>query len=278
MRKQILNIILLILGVLFAGFGLEGFLIPNHFIDGGITGISMLLAQLTHVSIAVWLVVINVPFLIAGYFYLPGRLVAKGAIAILALALCVVFLPYPLMTHDKLLAAVFGGFFVGAGIGLAIRGGGVLDGTEILAILVDKRWGISVGDVILILNIAIFSIAAFVLGIEPALYSILTYLAASKTVDFLIYGIEGYFAVMIISEDSNRIKRTILDDMNIGVTILKASGGYKEVDRDILFCVVTRLELPGIKQVIKGLDGNAVIFVSPITDASGGVIRSRSVY
>ena len=200
-------------------------------------------------------------------------------LAIGGLALVLAFVKFPDVTPDKLLTAVFGGFFIGAGIGLAIRGGAVLDGTEIAALLISKKSHIlKVGDVILLLNIVIFSAATFFLGIEPALYSMLTYFAASKTVDFLIHGVEEYTAVIIMSEHSEEIRQVIVRDLERGVTVYKGRGGMSDDEQDILFCVVTRLEIGRIKTAAHGIDPSAFIVVQPLADADGGVIRKLAMH
>jgi len=178
------------------------------------------------------------------------------------------------LTPDKLLTAIFGGFFIGAGIGLAIRGGAVLDGTEVAALLISKSSHLlKVGDVILLLNVVIFSAAAFVLGIEPALYSMVTYFAASKTVDFLIHGLEEYTAITIMSEKNDEIRLAIVRDLQRGVTVYKGRGGLSDTEQDILFCVVTRLEIGRVKTVVRDLDKRAFIVVNPLADAEGGVLK-----
>jgi len=201
--RHVLHTTLIVLGILSAGLGLKGFLMSSRFIDGGVTGISMLLSNVLGFPLAILILVINLPFIALGYRQIGRTFAVKSTLAICGLSLCLAFVKYPDVTPDKLLTAVFGGFFIGAGIGLAIRGGAVLDGTEVAALLISKSSNLfKVGDVILLLNVFIFSAAAFFLGIEPALYSMLTYFAASKTVDFLIHGIEEYTAVIIISEKS----------------------------------------------------------------------------
>jgi uncharacterized membrane-anchored protein YitT (DUF2179 family) len=247
------NIALLIVGIFSAAFGLKGFLLSSRFIDGGVTGVSMLVAEITGYPLAIFIFVINVPFVLIGYRQVGTRFATKTGLAILGLALVLFFIKFPDITTDKLLTAVFGGLFIGAGIGLAIRGGGVLDGTEIAALLISRKSHIlRVGDVILILNIFIFLAAAFFLSIESALYSILTYVAASRTIDFLIHGVEEYTAVTIVSPFNNEIKEAITMGLGRGVTIFRGSGGMgstgvSEGDMPILFCVVTRLEIGNVK-------------------------------
>jgi uncharacterized membrane-anchored protein YitT (DUF2179 family) len=265
---------LITLGILSAGMGLKGFLLSSHFIDGGVTGISMLLSDVLRVPLSILILVINLPFIVIGYWQVGGKFAVKSALAIAGLSVCLAVINYPDVTPDKLLTAVFGGFFIGAGIGLAIRGGAVLDGTEIAALLVSKKSHLlKVGDVILILNIFIFSAAAFFLGIESALYSILTYFAASRTIDFLIHGIEEYNAIIIISDRNREIREAIIQDLNRGVTIYKGRGGRSDTDQDILFCVVTRLEIGGVQRVAKGIDETAFIVVLRLADAQGGMVK-----
>jgi uncharacterized membrane-anchored protein YitT (DUF2179 family) len=272
--RAALNTTLIVLGILSAGMGLKGFLMSSRFIDGGVTGVSMLLADVLGAPLAILILVINLPFIALGYRQLGRKFAIKSALAIAGLSLCLAFIKYPDVTPDKLLTAVFGGFFIGAGIGLAIRGGAVLDGTEIAALLVSKSsHHLKVGDVILILNIFIFAAAAFFLGIESALYSILTYFAASKTIDFLIHGLEEYTAIIIISEKSEDIRRAIIQVLSRGVTVYKGRGGRSDAEQDILYCVVTRLEIGKVKSLVREMDETAFILTHPLSDAEGGIIK-----
>ncbi|MEP7341240.1 MAG: YitT family protein [Acidobacteriota bacterium] len=271
--------ILIVLGILSAGMGLKGFLLSSRFIDGGVTGVSMLLSDILGFKLSLLILVINLPFIALGYRQIGGKFAVKSVIAIAGLSLCLAFIKYPDVTPDKLLTAVFGGFFIGAGIGLAMRGGAVLDGTEVAALLVSKSSQLlKVGDVILLLNIVIFAAAAFFLGIESALYSMLTYFAASKTVDFLVYGIEEYHGIIIVSPKSEDIRLAILHDLNRGVTVYKGRGGMTETEQDILYCVVTRLEISKVKTIAEGIDETAFIVIHHIADASGGTIKKRLLH
>lgn len=273
----VLDVGLITAGIFAAGLGLKGFLLSSHFIDGGVTGISMLLANVLGWPLSILILIINLPFIALAYRQIGRAFAIKSTLAIGGLALVLAFVNYPDVTPDKLLTAVFGGFFIGAGIGLAIRGGAVLDGTEIAALLVSKSTRIlKVGDVILLLNVLIFSAAAFFLGIEPAMYSMLTYFAASKTVDFLIHGVEEYTAVIIVSEHSEEIRQLIIRELQRGVTVYKGRGGMSDEDQDILFCVVTRLEIGRIRTAVHGVDATAFIVVHPLADAEGGLIRKLS--
>ena len=274
-----LNIGLILLGIFSAAFGLKGFLLSSHFIDGGVTGISMLLSSALGFPLAILISIINLPFIAVGYKQIGKAFALKSALAIAGLSLCLAFVKFPDVTPDKLLTAVFGGFFIGAGIGLAMRGGAVLDGTEIAALLVSKSSHIlKVGDVILLLNVFIFAAAAFLLGIESALYSMLTYFAASKTIDFLVYGIEEYHGIMIVSARSQEIRQAILHDLNRGVTVYLGRGGLSETEQEILYCVVTRLEISKVKAIIEALDETAFVVIHHIADASGGMVKKRILH
>jgi uncharacterized membrane-anchored protein YitT (DUF2179 family) len=266
-------------GVLSAGMGLHGFLESSRFIDGGVTGISMLLAKGLGLPLSALILVINLPFIALGYKQLGRAFAIRSMLSIVGLSVVLATVHYPDVTPDKLLTAVFGGFFIGAGIGLAIRGGAVLDGTEIAALLISKRSDLlKVGDVILGLNIAIFLAAAFVLGVDEALYSILTYVAASKTLDFLLHGIEEYTAITIISGGSDAIREAILEGLNRGVTVYKGRGGKSGLDQDILFCVVTRLEIGKVKRIVRDVDESAFLVVHPLADVEGGVKKKTSLH
>src|ERR1041384_1675884 len=272
--RALTNTGLIVLGVFAAGFGLKGFLLSSHFIDGGVTGVSMLLATVLGFPLSILILLINIPFIALGYRQIGRKFAIKSTLAIAGLSVCLTFVNYPDVTPDKLLTAVFGGFFIGAGIGLAIRGGAVLDGTEIAALLISKSSNLlKVGDVIMLVNIVIFLAAAFFLGIESALYSMLTYFAASKTVDFLIHGVEEYTAVIIMSERSDEIRRFITRKLERGVTVYQGRGGVTGSDQDILFCVVTRLEIGRIRTVARGIDPNAFVVIHPLADAEGGVMK-----
>lgn len=277
--RETINVFLILLGILSAGMGLKGFLLSSRFIDGGVTGVSMLLAEVFGLPLYVLIVLINLPFVAVGYKQIGKRFALRSALAIFGLALCLAFVKFPDVTPDKLLTAVFGGFFIGAGIGLAIRGGAVLDGTEIAALLVSKNSHLlRVADVILIFNVFIFLAAAYFLSVESALYSILTYFAAARTVDFLIYGLEEYTAVIVTSEKSEAIRAAIVRDLRRGVTVYKGRGGATGNEQDILYCVVTRLEVGAIKNVVKTIDNAAFIVTHPLADAEGGVIKRTALH
>jgi len=277
--RTLKDAILLIAGIFSAGFGLEGFLLPNKFIDGGATGISLLVSEITKWPLALLLILINIPFVILGYRQIGKWFSIKTSFSIIGLALCVTFVHYPVITSDKLLIAVFGGFFLGAGIGLAVRGGGVLDGTEVLAIFLSRKTSASVGDIVLLINIFIFSVAAYLLSVETALYSILTYLAASRTMDFLIEGIEEYTGVTIISPKSEEISLMISEKLGRGITVYKGINGYGKrghrSDMNIIFTVITRLEISRLHAEVEIIDPSAFVVMQSIKDTKGGMIKKR---
>ncbi|MFB9842761.1 YitT family protein [Mucilaginibacter ginsenosidivorans] len=275
LKKEIGNVILILLGILSVGMGLKGFLLSSNFIDGGVTGVSMLLAETTGIPLSILIFVINVPFLFLGYRRLGTAFAVKGALAIMGLSLCLAFISFPDVTHDKLLTAVFGGFFIGVGIGLAIRSGAVLDGTDIAALLVSKKMQmLKVSDVILLLNVVIFTAALFFLGVESALYSILTYFAASKMIDFIINGIEQYIGITVISVKGDDIRK-LITGMGRGVTVYEGKSGYGKDGhindpRDIIFTVATASRYPPSKQKYSSLTLPHLLFSKVLTIRQGG--------
>lgn len=279
-QSQLRDAVLILLGVLSAGFGLQGFIIPNRFIDGGVMGISLLSNQATGFSLSVFIILLNIPFLLLGYRQISKVFSLKSILAITALAAVVAFVPYPVITNDKLLVSIFGGFFLGAGIGLTIRGGGVIDGTEVLAIYMSRRASLSVGDFILIFNILIFSVAAYLLSMEVAMYSILTYLAASKMVDFILEGIEEYTGVTIISSRSQQVSLMIKEKLGWGLTVYSGrrgfgKSGHSDQQVDIIFTVITRLEVNRLTTEVSRIDPKAFIVMQSIRDTRGGMVKKR---
>jgi len=266
---------LIFLGILSAGMGLHGFLRSSNFIDGGVTGVSMLLEKTTGVPLSILLPLVNLPFIALAWKHLGRAFAIRSVLAIGGLAIALATLHYPDVTPDLLLTAVFGGFFIGAGIGLAVRGGAVLDGTEIAALIISKRNQIlKVGDVILIFNIVLFLTALEVLGVEAALYSILTYVAAARTLDFVIHGIDAFHAITIISDRSVEIRARITTTLGRGVTVYTGRGGKSGVEREILYCVVTRLEVGKVSNIIRELDPDAFVTIHSLAYVQGGIVKS----
>ncbi len=278
-RNNIRSVVFMGLGILSAGFGLEGFLIPNGLIDGGVTGISLLTNRETGISLSILIVAINIPFLLLGWKQIGRAFSIRSILCIAILAVVIVFVPYPVITNDKVLIAVFGGFFLGAGIGLTIRGSAVIDGTEVLAIFLSRKRSISVGDFIMLFNIVIFSVAAYLYSVEMALYSILTYMAAAKTIDFILEGIEEFTGVTIISPHTEKIADFIKNNMGRGLTIYTGKKGYgkrgERLDTEIIFTVVTRLEISRLKQGVEKIDPNAFIVMQSVNDTVGGMVKKR---
>jgi uncharacterized membrane-anchored protein YitT (DUF2179 family) len=279
MKKNLWFVLLenlfIILGAFIAALGVKSFLLPNSFIDGGVTGISILLSLVTKFPIAYFVFLINLPFLYLGYRSLGRNFAIKGFVSILIFCLFLSFVSFPELTQDRLLAAIFGGGLIGVGIGLSIRGGAVLDGTEIMAIVLSKNSMFSIGEFILVFNIIIFSVSAIYLGLEVSLYSVLTYFSATKMVDFVIHGFEEHTAVLINSDKNQEIKNVIIKDLKYAVTILEGKKGMTNQNQDILYCVVTRLEIMKIKKVVREIDDKAFIVSHRIDDTEGGMIKRK---
>lgn len=271
---EIINTLLIVCGIFSAAMGLKGFLLPLDFIDGGVTGISMLLAATTYIPLSVWLPLVNIPFLFVAWKRIGFLFALRSALAILSLAAVLYFISFPVVTHDPVLTAVFGGIFLGTGIGLAIRGGAVLDGTEIAALLISRRAAyLRVGDVILACNVIIFFVAMWALGVERALYSILTYISAAKTLDYVIYGLEEFTAMTIISAKSPAIREAVTESLGRGVTVFNGFGGKTGETQEILYCVVTRLEIGKVKEIVRACDRAAFVTVHPLAAVYGGTVK-----
>jgi uncharacterized membrane-anchored protein YitT (DUF2179 family) len=275
---ELLSALLIILGILSAGMGLKGFLLSSNFIDGGVTGVSMLLAQILHWPLAVLLPIVNLPFVIIGYRQLGWAFALRSTLAISGLAVAITVIPYPDVTHDPMLTALFGGLFIGAGIGLAVRGKGVLDGTEIAALLISKRNQlVRVGDVIMVFNVVLFLASMTLLGVNQALYSIVTYFAATKTLDFILYGLDEFTSVTIISDHHAELRTRITGELGRGVTAYRGYGGLSGEDKHILFCVVTRLELGKLRSLVRKIDPAAFVVFHALSGAEGGVVGNSKL-
>ncbi|UEG49546.1 YitT family protein [Ferruginibacter lapsinanis] len=279
LKRHFKDFILILAGIFSASFGFKGFLLTNHFIDGGATGISLLLSALTKMPLYIWIICVNIPFVILAFTVIGRQFAIKTALAITGLAVCLATVNFPNVTNDNLLVAVFGGFFLGVGIGLAVRGGAVIDGTEVLAIYLSRKFGTTLGDIIILINIIIFSSAAYFLGVEIALYSMITYLTASKALDFIVEGIEEYIGATIVSSHSERIREMIIYKMGRGVTVYKGKRGFgKHGDKaeiDIVYTVITRLELNKLNTELEKIDKNAFVVMSAVKDTKGGMIKKR---
>jgi uncharacterized membrane-anchored protein YitT (DUF2179 family) len=278
-KRNIKDFFFITIGIVAASFGLKGFLLSNKFIDGGVTGISLLVSALTKIPLPLLIIGINIPFVLLGYKILGRSFAIKTAIAISGLAVCLATVNFPVITSDHLLVAVFGGFFLGTGIGLSIRGGAVIDGTEVLAIFLSRKLSTTIGDIIIIINIIIFSTAAYLLTVEIALYSMVTYMAASKALDFVVEGIEEYIGVTIISSRPEDIRQMIINTLGRGVTVYSGKRGYGKrgdtKDVDIIYTVITRLELNKLHSEIERIEPHAFVVMNAVKDTRGGMIKKR---
>lgn len=278
------DLFLLTTGVITAGFSLKGFLVPNNFFDGGITGISLLLHEITGFNLSFIILLANLPFVIMGIYVVSWRFALKTLLSIVMLGICTLYIPYPLITSDKLLVSIFGGFFLGLGVGLTMRAGCALDGIEVLALYTWRRSSFTISEINLAINIVIFGMAAFMFGIQTSLYSMLTYFTASKTVDYVIEGVEAYTGVTIISGKSDIIKERLVNELGRGITVYKGERGFLpgkfeiSSEVDIIFTVITRLELRRLKNLVNAIDSNAFVFANTIKDASGGIIKRRHIH
>jgi uncharacterized membrane-anchored protein YitT (DUF2179 family) len=272
----------MVLGVFFAVIGLQGFMVPNNFLDGGVTGISILVKGFSNIHISILLVVFNIPFLIVGYRKIGRTFSVQALIAILLLAAGMYFIEIPAFTTDKVLIAVFGGFFIGLGIGFVIRGGGVIDGLEVIGYYTQKKSSLTSGEIILAMNCLIIIGAAFKFGIETGMYSILVYYTAMKTSDYVVDGFEEYTALTIISAQCQTVKELIINDFGKAITVYKGERGYlpgklDDVhDVDIIMTVVTRLEIHRLKEAIGEIDPKAFLYVQSIKEVKGGLIKRKS--
>ena len=282
MDSRFRDIFLVMLGILFFSFALKGLLIPNHFFDGGVTGISLLLHEVYHINIAIIIIAANIPFIIFGRYQVGWNFAIKTFLAMVVLGLCLWFIPFPMITQDKLIVSTFGGFFLGLGIGLGMHGGCALDGIEILASYTWKRLGFSLSEIIMGLNTIIFLIAAFHFGLETAFYSMLTYFVATKTIDYVVEGIEEYTGMTIVSAGkSDQIKEYLVEQLGRGITVYKGERGFmkgkfsESHPCDIIYTVVTRLEVRKIKNALHAIDAKSFIFTSSIKEASGGILKPK---
>ncbi|MFN8278739.1 MAG: YitT family protein [Saprospiraceae bacterium] len=279
LKRQLKDFILITIGIFSASFGFKGFLLTNHFIDGGATGISLLISAITNIPLYILIICVNIPFIVLAYNVMGKQFAIKTTIAITGLSIVLATITFPNVTNDNLLVAVFGGFFLGAGIGFAIRGSAVIDGTEVLAIFLSRKFRTTIGDIIIIMNVLIFGASAYFLSIEIALYSMITYLAASKTLDFIVEGIEEYIGVTIVSSHSEDIRQIIINKMGRGVTVYSGKRGYgkrgetKEVD--IIYTVITRLELSKLTTEIEKIEPTAFVVMNSVKDTKGGMIKKR---
>lgn len=273
--------LLITLGILSISFALKSLLMPNNFFDGGVTGIALLIYKKYHINVALVFILLNIPFLLLGKKLIGKSFMVKSIIAILVLGLCLLFIPFPAISHDKLIVSVFGGFFIGLGVGFGMKSGIALDGIEVLAVYTGKKIGLSMSEIILGINILIFLVAGIFFGLESAFYSMLTYFVASKTIDYVVEGFEEFTGVTIISAKSEEIKKFLVLGMGKGITVYKGERGFlknsieQSQPTDIVYTVVTRLEVRKLKNAIREIDEKAFVFSSSIKETAGGILKKK---
>ena len=276
------NLLLLLTGAGLAVLAMKGFMIPNHFLDGGITGISILLHEIFHINISFLVIILNVVFVYLGYKRIGKTFAIQTSIAVLLLSIGLLFIEIRPITNDKLLIAIFGGILMGTGVGLVIRGGGVIDGAEVIAVFTGRKTGFSNSEIIMLINTVIFLVAALQFGIETAMYSIITYFTATRAINYVVDGIEEFTAINIITCKQQEIKSLLVNELGKGITVFKGERGYLpgkfdiKVDCEIIVTIVTRLEIKQIEEAVKNIDSTAFIYVQSIKEASGGILKPKA--
>lgn len=283
--KQVLklsNLMQTIIGCALAVLAMRGFMIPNKFLDGGITGISILVHEVFHFNISLLVIVLNLPFIYLGYKRIGKTFAVQTILAVLVLAAGLLFIDIEPITTDRLLIAIFGGLLIGTGVGLVLRSGGVIDGAEVLAVFTKRKTGFSNSEIILLFNALIFAAAAFQFGLETAMYSLITYFTATRATDYVVDGIEQYTAINIISSEQDAVKDYLVNELGKGITVYKGERGYLpgsfsiKTDCEIIVTIVTRLEVHQIQNAIMGIDSKAFVYVQSIKEAAGGILKVKA--
>jgi len=275
------NLLQIFVGAGMAVFAIKGFMIPNQFMDGGVTGISILLHEITHINISIFISLFNLPFIYLGYKRIGKTFAFQTSMAVILLTLGLIFINIQPVTTDKLLIAIFGGILIGTGVGLVIRSGGVIDGAEVIAVFTRRRTGFSNSEIVMLFNTFIFAGAAFHFGIETAMYSLITYYAATRATDYVVDGIEQYTAINIISAEQEKIKDMLVNELGKGITVYKGERGFLpgsfhiKTDCEIIVTIVTRLEISQIEGAVTGIDPKAFVYSQSINEATGGVLKSK---
>ena len=278
---SIKNLLHIIAGVLLAVLAMKGFMIPNRFLDGGVTGISILLHEMFHINISILVIVLNLIFIYLGYRKIGKTFAVQTTIAVTLLSFGLHFIDIPAITNEKLLIAIFGGIFMGAGIGLVIRGGGVIDGAEVIAVFTRRKVGFSNSEIIMLINCIIFAVAAIEFGIETAMYSVITFFTATRATNYVVDGIEEFTAMNIISSREEEIKNFLVNELGKGITVYKGERGYLpgsfdiKTDCQIIVTIVTRLEIKQIQDNLVKIDPKAFVYVQSIREASGGILKAK---
>ena len=276
------NIFLIFIGTALAVLAMKGFMIPNRFLDGGITGISILLHEIFNINISFLVIILNVLFVYLGYKRIGKTFAVQTSIAVLLLAIGLVFVDIHPITRDKLLIAIFGGILMGTGVGLVIRGGGVIDGAEVIAVFTGRKTGFSNSEIIMLINTVIFAVAALQFGLETAMYSIITYFTATRATNYVVDGIEEFTAMNIISSQPEEIKNLLVNELGKGITVYKGEKGYLpgsfevRTSADIIVTIITRLEIKQIQDAVLNIDPKAFIYVQSIKEAAGGVLKHKA--
>ena len=276
------NMLHILLGAGLAVLAMKGFMIPNRFMDGGITGISILLHEIFHINISILVIALNLVFIYLGYRNIGKTFAVQTTIAVILLALGLLFIEINPITTDKLLIALFGGILIGAGVGLVIRGGGVIDGAEVIAVFTRRKVGFSNSEIIMLINCVIFAVAAIEFGIETAMYSVITYFTATRATDYVVDGIEEFTAMNIISSQQDEIKSFLVNELGKGITVYKGERGYLpgsfdvKTDTEIIVTIVTRLEIKQIQDTIIRIDPKVFVYVQSIKEATGGILKAKA--
>ncbi|MEO6135740.1 MAG: YitT family protein [Ginsengibacter sp.] len=276
------NFLQIAIGICLSVLAMKGFMIPNRFMDGGVTGISILLHEIFHINISFLIIVLNVIFIYLGYKKIGKTFAVQTTIAVILLAIGLFFFHISPITTDKLLIAIFGGILMGSGVGLVIRGGGVIDGAEVIAVFTKRKTGFSNTEIIMLINIIIFAVAASQFGIETAMYSIITYFAASRATNYVVDGIEEFTAMNIISSHDEDIKNFLVNELGKGITVYKGERGYLpgsfniKTDCEIIVTIVTRLEIKQIQDALIKIDPKVFVYVQSIKEATGGVLKPKA--
>lgn len=275
MKNLLFRLIFLTLGAFIAGFAIEGFLIPNNMIDGGIVGVSILVSYLTKINLGFLILVINIPFIFLALKKMGSMFVVQTFYAIAMLGVSVNIFSHHHVTDDLLLATVFGGVVLGIGVGLVLRNSAAMDGTEILAIRLAKKSGFSIGEIIMFFNVFIYTAAGFIFGWDRAMYSVLVYFIAYKVIDVVLEGLNESKSVTIISDKAEEIGNNLIKKLDIGVTYIKGKGGYSGVEKKIIYCVVSRLEMTKLRELIKSIDPTAFLAVENVHEVDGVRIKQK---
>ena len=279
---SIKNMLLIIVGTGLAVLSMKGFMIPNRFMDGGITGISILLHEIFHINISLLVIALNLVFVYLGYKRIGKTFAVQTTIAVILLSIGLLFIDINPITHDKLLIAAFGGILIGTGVGLVIRGGGVIDGAEVIAVFTGRKTGFSNSEIIMLINTLIFAVAALQFGIETAMYSIITYFTATRATNYVVDGIEEFTAMNIICSQTEEVKNLIVNEFGKGITVYKGERGYLpgsfevRTEADIIVTIITRLEIKQLQDAIMEIDPKAFIYVQSIKEASGGILKAKA--